>query len=390
MRDLRAGERVDIANSAHDVRISAANDRMLAERIGGLVVPLGSDGRLVDGYAPVAASTRELRPGFGFRAGHGLDLDVAAVPPAVDRLALVLYVTGGPASGASLADLGSVVVEVDDALRFAVDLTGRREGALLLVEAYRRGGGWRLAANGQGFAAGIPGIARALGVDLVVPDASAAGTDRRHEAQPLPGTSSSGSGFAIAPRLVLTNFHVIEHAARISVAGEQRAGVGTVVATDPVNDIALVAIDHDANGVARFRADADVDLGEDIIVGGFPLQGLLGTGPQISGGNVSALTGIRNDASVLQFNAPIGSGSSGGPILDCSGLVVGLVCSVLRSGGDGQIAQNINFAVKAALVRSFLHAAGVAPAMASVATASPRAEIARGARAFLYRLSVEY
>ena len=393
MRDLHAGERIDLGGATHDLRIGARHEDVLNERIGAVILPLGADGKLVTDYGPVAASTRELRPGFGFRAGHGVDLDLTAVPVSADRLALILYVVGGAGSGVSLADLGEISVEIDSAQRFAVDLGGRREGAMILVEVYRRGAGWRLSANGQGFAAGIAGIAQAYRIELRVADARPDRQDRydRGEPRPQPGTSSGGSGFAVARRLLVTNYHVIEHAASISVAGADRTGPAQVVATDPVNDIALVSIDHDANGVARFRGDADVDLGEDIIVGGFPLQGLLGSGPQISGGNVSALTGMRNDSSVLQFNAPIGSGSSGGPILDCSGLVVGLVRSVLRTDLDhAPIAQNINFAVKAALVRSFLHAAGVSPEMAAAAAARPRADVARLARGFLYRFSIEY
>ena len=394
MRDLHAGERFDLDGATHDLRIGARHEGVLSERIGAVILPLGADGKLVTDYGPVAASTRELRPGFGFRAGHGVDLDLTAVPATADRLVLILYVVGGAATGVSLADLGEISVEIDSAHRFAVDLGGRREGAMILVEVYRRGAGWRLSANGQGFAAGIAGIAQAYRIELRVADAQPTrGADcyDQGEPRPQPGTSSGGSGFAVARRLLVTNYHVIEHAASISVAGADRTGPAQVVATDPVNDIALVSIDHDANGVARFRGDADVDLGEDIIVGGFPLQGLLGSGPQISGGNVSALTGMRNDSSVLQFNAPIGSGSSGGPILDCSGLVVGLVRSVLRTDLDhAPIAQNINFAVKAALVRSFLHAAGVSTEMAAAAAARPRADVARLARGFLYRFSIEY
>lgn len=394
MRDLRAGERIDIGGATHELRIGARHDGVLSERIGAVILPLGPEGALVADYGPVAASTRELRPGFGFRAGHGFDLDLAAVPATADRLALILYVVGGAGGGVSLADLGQVSVEIDATQRFTVDLTGRREGAMILVEVYRRAGGWRLSANGQGFAAGIAGIAQAYRIELHVADAQPErGPDRYDHGvpRPQPGTSSGGSGFAVARRLIVTNYHVIEHAASISVAGADRTGLAQVVATDPVNDIALVSIEHDANGIARFRSDADVDLGEDIIVGGFPLQGLLGSGPQISGGNVSALTGMRNDSSVLQFNAPIGSGSSGGPILDCSGLIVGLVRSVLRTDLDhAPVAQNINFAVKAALVRSFLHAAGVSPEMAMAAAARPRADVARLARGFLYRFSIDY
>ena len=112
--------------------------------------------------------------------------------------------------------------------------------------------------------------------------------------------------------MVVTNYHMIQHARIIIAAGEHRAGLANVVAIDRRNDIALLHLDHQADLVAQFRADLDIELGEEIIVGSFPLQGLLGTSPQISGGNISALTGMHGDSITLTFNAPIGSGSSGG------------------------------------------------------------------------------
>lgn len=396
MRELRAGERIDLAGAAHRLRVVAGNEALLASRVGALVVPFGPGGTLADGFAPLLGQTRELRPGLAFVAGYGLDLDFAALPAGVDRLMLVLYTIGGAASGVSLADLGSLCVEIDGERNFRIDLAGRREAALIAVEAYRRAAGWRLMANGQGFVGGIGAVAHALGIALSVPDAAAPvhGTDQigndRRDGRPPAGASAGGSGFAVAPRLIVTNFHVICDGARILAAGENRRGVAEVVAHDPVNDIALLRLAEDAAGVAIFRAEIDIDLGEDIIAGGFPLQGLLGSGPQISGGNVSALTGINNDSSQLQFNAPIASGSSGGPLLDTAGLVVGLVRAVLRNADHAPVAQNINFGVKAALVRSFLHAAGVTPVLSPPLPARPRAEVAKAARAWLYRLHVDY
>lgn len=396
MRDLRGGERVDLTGTTHAVRVGARNEAVLASRIGAVIVPLGADGKFVMGFGPVLGNSRDPRPGVTFVPGYGIDLDLAALPAGADRLMLILYVIGGAASGASLADLGELTI-VATGFRFAVDLAGRREAALILVEIYRRGVGWRLAANGQGFIGGIGAIAHALGIALDIPDALSPDAPARRDPRerdddrPAPGSSGGGSGFAVAPTLIVTNHHVVVHATTITAAGESRSGAAEVVARDPANDIALLRLADPAQGVARFRADGDIDLGEDIIVAGFPLQGLLGSGPQISGGNVSALTGMGNDSSQLQFNAPIGSGSSGGPIIDTSGLIVGLVRAVLRTDLDhAPIAQNINFGVKGALVRSFLHAAGVTPTMASAAAPRPRADIAREARTWLYRLHCDY
>ncbi len=395
MRELRTGERVDIAGPTLALKVAARHDPVLRSRTGIAIVPLGVDDRLIDEFNLLLARNRELRPGASFNGPHGVAFELNALPAAVMRLLVVVYTIGGPRAGNSLADLGDVSVHLDGDMTYRVDMTERRDAAMILVEVYRRNDRWRISTNGQGFMGGIAMMSQALGIDIAIPDAGgdADRGDRDHDNDhpPVPGSSAGGSGFAVGPRLVVTNFHVIEDAVRIAVSCETSHGAARVMASDPVHDIALLSIDHDAAAVARFRSGGDIDLGEDIIVAGFPLQGLLGSGPQISGGNVSALTGMRNDSGQLQFNAPIGSGSSGGPILDSSGLVVGLVRAVLRTDlPNAPIAQNMNFGVKATLVRSFLHAFGVIPVQASSVSARNRADIAREARTYLYKISVDY
>lgn len=191
---------------------------------------------------------------------------------------------------------------------------------------------------------------------------------------------------------ILTNAHVVDGARRIDAASDRFTAPAEVVLSDPRNDIALLRIERALPAAARFRSEIDIHLGEDVIVLGFPLQGLLGSGPQATGGNVSALCGIGNDTSVLQFSAPIASGNSGGPILDQSGLVLGQVHSSLnldriRDGGSN--AENINFGVKGAVVRSFLATVGIEPVLDPSGPPRSRADIVRQARSFIYRIRCE-
>lgn len=398
MRDLKAGERVDLEAGAHEIRF-AVGHRSLDGAVGAIVVPVTANGELVPEFGPVSAKERASRPGLSWRDLTHVLLDARAIPQTVERLIFVMYLTDAAMRGATLAEARSLSVEVGEDMAFRIDMSGRDDTATILFEVYRRNDAWRVSANGQGFAFGLSAVSRALKVQLPVDDAySGARVDGPSERlddddrnRPLPGMSSSGSAFAIAPRLLLTNHHVVENAATMAVSGAAGNSPCELVLGDPVNDIALVRIQHDAAEIARFRPDMDVDLGEDVVVAGFPLQGLLGSGPQISGGNVSALMGIANNSGILQFNAPIGSGSSGGPILDCSGLVVGLVKAVLRNDlQHAPIAQNINFGVKAALVRSFLHAAGATPTFGEHRTPRSRSDIARDARAYLYLVNVKH
>jgi S1-C subfamily serine protease len=115
---------------------------------------------------------------------------------------------------------------------------------------------------------------------------------------------------------------------------------------------------------ARLRNSPDVRLGEEVIALGYPLGDLLGSGLKVTTGNVSALTGVANNNSgELQFTAPIQPGSSGGPLLDSSGLVIGIVSSKLSEAAmiraAGSLPQNINFAIRSQAIDAFLASNGV-------------------------------
>jgi hypothetical protein len=175
---------------------------------------------------------------------------------------------------------------------------------------------------------------------------------------------SSGTGIAVSSiGHILTNDHVAGSCDELEVfAGEAAVGTAKVLSRDPRNDFALVRISRSLNAVATFRR-SPVRSGEDIVALGFPYRGLLATEANVSVGIVSALAGLRNDTSQLQISAPVQPGNSGGPLLDRSGLVVGVVVSkldalkVAKIAGD--IPQNVNFAIKGELAVAFLRAAGV-------------------------------
>ena len=96
---------------------------------------------------------------------------------------------------------------------------------------------------------------------------------------------------------------------------------------------------------------------------GYPLSGLLATTPNVSVGNVSALAGIGDNSRYLQISAPVQSGNSGGPLLDASGHLIGIVTGKLDATRIfqvlGDIPQNVNFAIKAEVVRTFLDSKGI-------------------------------
>jgi S1-C subfamily serine protease len=167
---------------------------------------------------------------------------------------------------------------------------------------------------------------------------------------------SSGSGFAIADgTFIITSNHVVDGCASINIPD---VGPATVLRSDRRADLAILRPSRPLVAGLRFRSGHPVKLGEEIVVIGFPLRGLLSSPPTVTTGIVSSLAGIGDDRTELQISAPVQPGNSGGPVLDRAGNVVGVVGSKLdtikAARLTGDIPQNVNFAVHAAIVTSLL------------------------------------
>jgi S1-C subfamily serine protease len=127
--------------------------------------------------------------------------------------------------------------------------------------------------------------------------------------------------------------------------------------TDTSLDLALLQADVATIGVLSVRT-APPRPGEPVVVAGYPLQGVLASGPQVSTGIVTALAGLQDDMTRLQISAPVQPGNSGAPVLDRQGLVVGVAVSTIgtlaTAVATGTLPQNVNFAIKADRVSAFL------------------------------------
>jgi S1-C subfamily serine protease len=153
----------------------------------------------------------------------------------------------------------------------------------------------------------------------------------------------------------------------------------SVQAADQRRDLALLTGPRDIGPVLAFR-DGPARRGDEVVTYGFPLTGLLGSGPTLTTGEVSALTGIRDDPNTMIISAPVQSGNSGGPLLDRSGNVLGVIVAKLnalrvaeRTGGD--LPQNVNFAIHGRVAQEFLRQHGVAPRLAASSSYRPAAEV---------------
>jgi S1-C subfamily serine protease len=202
--------------------------------------------------------------------------------------------------------------------------------------------------------------------------------------------ADTGTGIVIAREgLVVTNDHVVRGCADIRIY-DRDGGVtaATLKAHDDRNDLALLKSSREWPDAARFRDGAAIRAGDGVVAAGYPLTGMLGSESvaSITTGSVSALSGLGNDTRFLQLTAPVQPGNSGGALLDMSGRLVGVVTAKLNAvaiaGMTGDIPQNVNFALKEAVVRSFLDANSVTYAEAPDATAASAADVGEAAKKF--------
>ncbi len=199
-----------------------------------------------------------------------------------------------------------------------------------------------------------------------------------------PATSSTGTGFYVAPGLVLTNAHVVEGCTAVTTALAGTPGAAQVLARDTGADLALVQTTAPGPEPARLRIG--VRLGEDVAAFGFPLSTLLASSGNFTRGTVTATAGLHDDNRRLQVSAPVQPGNSGGPLLDESGAVVGIVVAKLNALKMAQtyddVPQNINFAIKASVAARFLEEAGVPYLAAGPGTPLRPADLAALAQSF--------
>jgi putative serine protease PepD len=161
---------------------------------------------------------------------------------------------------------------------------------------------------------------------------------------------ASGTGVVLtSDGEILTNAHVVEGATKVSVrfAGETEPRTATVLASDPGNDLALLKIEATNLKPATFAQPGTIRIGDQVIAIGYALA--LDGGPSVTSGIISALkrtiiteSGALNG--LIQTDAAISSGNSGGPLVNLRGEVVGINTAVARSDVN-QAATNIGFSI---------------------------------------------
>jgi S1-C subfamily serine protease len=234
--------------------------------------------------------------------------------------------------------------------------------------------------------------------DFAAPKAVAAASDAPNAAPANPKAShpvnKTGTGFVIsASGHIVTNHHVIDGCTgdiHGNLSGEPVTTL-RVVSSDASNDLALLQGPAASfKEFARIR-DRAIRSGDSVVAIGYPYAGLLTSDFTVTTGIASSLSGVLNDTRYLQISAAVQPGNSGGPLLDTSGEIVGMVAAKINAmkfaRATGNIPENINFAIKTGAIRDFLDNSVVPYQTAEPKGELKTAEIAGSARAYTLLIS---
>jgi tetratricopeptide (TPR) repeat protein len=188
---------------------------------------------------------------------------------------------------------------------------------------------------------------------------------------------SRGSGFFIESDRIVTNRHVIEGAFRAEIHSSTGAvyPVKSVLAVDAEGDIAVLKIDTPTNIRPLPLDKTSPQEGESVVVIGNPL-GLEGS---VTNGIVSAVRDIPTFGRIIQITAPISSGSSGSPVVNMQGQVIGIATLQITGG------QSVNFAIPSERITQLQVAAPMT--LADLVAASGRNKRAKAVQFFRDGLS---
>lgn len=186
----------------------------------------------------------------------------------------------------------------------------------------------------------MPSVVSISAVKKIAPQAS--GLPFLFDSPDFPGNSARqaygiGSGVIIrANGFILTNHHVIEGADRVHVGlDEKHKVVAHIVGTDPKTDLAVLLLDEPKTGLQpiSFGNSNEVNVGDWAIAIGSPF----GLSRSVSSGIISAKSrghmGILDTEDFLQTDAAINPGSSGGPLLNINGELIGVNTAIFSHGG---------------------------------------------------------
>ena len=173
-----------------------------------------------------------------------------------------------------------------------------------------------------------------------------------------PKIKNSGTGFIITKNgYVMTCYHVIADSNTIKIKVGNDIYSAKVVRKDPNNDLALLKIRGSFPTLA-FSSKRSAKMGQEVFTIGFPNPVLQGISAKFTNGTVNSLTGFRDDVRLYQVSVPVQPGNSGGPLLDNSGNIIGVIVAMIDAKTafniTGSLPQNVNYAVKSTYAQAII------------------------------------
>jgi S1-C subfamily serine protease len=186
------------------------------------------------------------------------------------------------------------------------------------------------------------------------------GTSQKDVVATLPDSdnlTASGSGFFVSQDgYLITNDHVVRNAHKVKVKTSDGVFAADVVRVDETDDLALLKVSGQFKPLCISTNEAN--LGDSVFTIGFPAIDLQGTQPKYTDGKISSLSGMKDDPNEYQISVPLQPGNSGGPLIDSTGNVQGVVVAKLDDFAAlrtmGSLPQNVNYAIKGKLLSDFL------------------------------------
>jgi TPR repeat protein/S1-C subfamily serine protease len=342
----------------------------------GAMVVLGDmyrDGEVVDAdpalsffyYLLAQASGDQAIRDRAYEGARGIEPRLSGEDRSVAETMVAMFQPRGVAGPDSLSLLDPMTARASEFQQMLTDLgyyTGAVDGVLgAETEAAMRAFATDYGVPNDG--ALTPLLFVAAGEVLIATGAGSStsqGTTSTTSTSGEPVLVATGSGFYVDDAgHLLTNHHVIEGCTELRLSGR---GPAQVQAIDAESDLALLTAAPAGAAALTFRDGTGIRPGDSIVVVGYPLQGTLASEMIVTAGIVNALAGLGNDRRFVQIQAPVHGGNSGGPLLDASGNVVGVIVSKLDVAfveATNELPQNINFAVSGWTARAFLDANGV-------------------------------
>lgn len=174
----------------------------------------------------------------------------------------------------------------------------------------------------------------------------------------LSGGTSSGTGVIFSEAgYIVTNAHVVEGAVSVAVQlTDDRVLTADIVGSDEISDLAVLFIEADNLTPAQFGSSSNLQIGDTVVAIGDPL-GVKFRGTYTNG----IVSAINRDVDVdghtmtlIQTNAALNSGNSGGPLINCYGQVIGINTMKIGAFTDSAGVEGIGFAIPSSTVKEIV------------------------------------